>query len=79
MLAHISPGAGVAVTVKAFILTVLAGVGSMLGLIVAGVILGVGEALTVTLVNASYRELFGFVLFLVILIIRPSGLFGRRL
>jgi branched-chain amino acid transport system permease protein len=79
MLAHISPGAGVAVTIKAFILTVLAGVGSLLGLLIAGIILGVGEALTVTFTNASYRELFGFALFLVILLIRPSGLFGRRL
>ncbi len=79
MLAHVSPGAGVAITVKAFILTVLAGVGSIPGLIVAGIILGVGEAMTVTFVNASYRELFGFVLFLVILLVRPSGLFGRRI
>ncbi|MBI4961767.1 MAG: branched-chain amino acid ABC transporter permease [Desulfomonile tiedjei] len=79
LLTHISPGAGVAVTIKAFILTVLAGVGSVLGLLVAGIILGVGEAMTVTFTNASYRELFGFVLFLVILLIRPSGLFGKRL
>jgi len=79
MLAHISPGTGVAITVKAFILTVLAGVGSIPGLLVAGIILGVGEAMTVTFVNASYRELFGFVLFLLILVARPSGLFGRRL
>jgi len=79
MLTHISPGSGVAVTIKAFILTVLAGVGSLLGLLIAGVILGVGEAMTVTFTNASYRELFGFVLFLLILLIRPSGLFGKRL
>jgi branched-chain amino acid transport system permease protein len=79
MLAHVSPGTGVAITVKAFILTVLAGVGSIPGLIVAGIILGVGEAMTVTFVNASYRELFGFVLFLLILLVRPHGLFGRRL
>jgi branched-chain amino acid transport system permease protein len=78
MLAHLNPGAGVAITVKAFILTVLAGVGSIPGLIVAGIILGVGEAMTVTFVNASYRELFGFVLFLLILLVRPDGLFGRR-
>jgi len=78
MLAHISPGAGVAITVKAFILTVLAGVGSIPGLLVAGIILGVGEAMTVTFVSASYRELFGFLLFLLILLVRPSGLFGRR-
>ncbi len=77
MLAHISPGAGVAITVKAFILTVLAGVGSIPGLLVAGIILGVGEAMTVTFVSASYSDLFGFVLFLLILLVRPSGLFGR--
>ncbi len=79
MLVHISPGAGVAVTIKAFILTVLAGVGSMMGLVVAGVILGVGEAMTVTFFSASYRELFGFVLFILILLVRPTGLFGRGL
>jgi len=38
----------------------------------------VGEALTVTFVSSSYRELFGFILFLVILLGRPSGLFGKR-
>jgi branched-chain amino acid transport system permease protein len=78
MLVHISPGAGIAITVKAFILTVLAGVGSIPGLLVAGIILGVGEAMTVTFGSASYRELFGFVLFLLILLVRPTGLFGRK-
>jgi len=43
------------------------------------VILGVGEAMTVTFVNSSFRELFGFLLFLGILLVRPSGLFGRRI
>jgi branched-chain amino acid transport system permease protein len=78
MLSFISPGTGITITVKAFILTVLAGVGSIPGLIVAGMILGVGEALTVTFVSSSYRELFGFSLFLIILLVRPSGLFGQR-
>jgi branched-chain amino acid transport system permease protein len=78
MLSFVSPGTGITITVKAFILTVLAGVGSIPGLIVAGMILGVGEALTVTFVSSSFRELFGFSLFLVILLIRPSGLFGQR-
>jgi len=78
MLSFVSPGTGIAITVKAFILTVLAGVGSIPGLILAGMILGVGEALTVTFVSSSFRELFGFTLFLVILLIRPSGLFGQK-
>ena len=78
VLTHVSPGTGGPLTVKAFILTVLAGVGSISGLIVAGVILGVGEAMTVTFLSSSLRELFGFVLFLVILLARPSGLFGQK-
>ncbi len=78
-LSFVSPGTGIAITIKAFILTVLAGVGSIPGLIVAGMILGVGEAMTVTFITSSYRELFGFVLFLVILLVRPSGLFGKRM
>lgn len=53
--------------------------GSVLGLVIAGMILGVGEALTVTFTNASYRELFGFALFLAILLIRPTDLFGKGL
>jgi len=78
VLTHLSPAVGGPLTVKAFILTVLAGVGSISGLIAAGMILGVGEAMTVTFLSSSMRELFGFVLFLVILLARPSGLFGQK-
>ena len=78
ILSHLSPEAGLGVTVKGFILTVLAGVGSIPGLLVAGIVLGVGEAMTVTFTSSSLRELFGFILFLGILIVRPSGLFGGK-
>lgn len=77
-LAHLSPGAGGAVTVKSFILAVLAGLGSIPGLLAAGVLLGVGESLTVTFASSSWRELFGFALFLAVLSVRPRGLFGRE-
>lgn len=78
LLTHLSPAVGGPLTVKAFILTVLAGVGSISGLVAAGMILGVGEAMTVTFLSSSLRELFGFVLFLVILLARPTGLFGQK-
>lgn len=78
ILSHFSPGTGIAVTIKGFILTVLAGVGSIPGLVAAGVVLGVGEAMTATFLSSSVRELFGFALFLGILVVRPSGLFGGR-
>ncbi len=78
MLSYVSPDVGTPVTIKAFILTVLAGVGSISGLVAAGVILGVGEAMTVTFFSSSFREFFGFALFVVILLVRPTGLFGER-
>jgi branched-chain amino acid transport system permease protein len=78
VLSHVSPGVGHGITVKAFILTVLAGVGSIAGLLASGIVIGIGEAMTVTFVSSSVRELFGFVLFLVILLVRPAGLFGQR-
>lgn len=78
MLSHVSPAIGPPLTIKAFILTVLAGVGSISGLVVSGMILGVGEAMTVTFLSSSLRELFGFALFIVLLLFRPTGLFGQR-
>jgi len=76
-LSCLSPEAGAAVTVKSFILAVLAGLGSMPGLLAAGALLGVGEALTVTFAGAAWREAVGFILFLAVLAARPRGLFGR--
>jgi branched-chain amino acid transport system permease protein len=73
----IQPHLGGALTVKAFIITVLAGVGSIPGLVVAAVLLGVTEALTVALGGSALRELTGMVLFLLVLLLLPGGLFGR--
>jgi branched-chain amino acid transport system permease protein len=74
----ISPPLGHALTVKAFIITVLAGVGSVPGVILAAILLGVTEAMTVTLLSSALQELAGMLLFLVVLFILPNGLFGIR-
>jgi branched-chain amino acid transport system permease protein len=74
----ISPPLGHALTVKAFIITVLAGVGSVPGVILAAVLLGVTEAMTVTLLSSALQELAGMLLFLIVLFILPNGLFGIR-
>jgi branched-chain amino acid transport system permease protein len=74
----ISPPLGHALTVKAFIITVLAGVGSVPGVILAAILLGVTEAMTVTLLSSALQELAGMLLFLVVLFILPNGLFGVR-
>ena len=72
----IQPNLGHALTVKAFIITVLAGVGSVPGVLAAAVLLGVAEALTVTLWSSAVQELAGMLLFLLVLFVLPNGLFG---
>ncbi|WLI88256.1 branched-chain amino acid ABC transporter permease [Massilia sp. R2A-15] len=72
----IQPAYGGALTVKAFIITVLAGVGSIPGVLLGAVLLGVAEALTVTLASSALQELAGMTLFLLVLLVMPNGLFG---
>ncbi|HEU4372678.1 MAG TPA: branched-chain amino acid ABC transporter permease [Telluria sp.] len=72
----IQPALGGSLTVKAFIITVLAGVGSIPGVLLGAVLLGVAEALTVTLANSALQDLAGMTLFLLVLFVMPNGLFG---
>lgn len=72
----IQPAYGHALTIKAFIITVLAGVGSIPGVLVGALLLGVTEALTVTLASSALQGLAGMVLFLLVLLVMPNGLFG---
>lgn len=72
----IQPAYGSALTVKAFIITVLAGVGSIPGVLLGAVLLGVAEALTVTLASSALQELAGMMLFLLVLLVMPNGLMG---
>jgi branched-chain amino acid transport system permease protein len=73
----ITPAIGLDWTLKALIVVVLAGTGSIMGAFPAGLLLGLVEALSGAFIDASYRELVGLVIFLLVLLIRPQGLFGR--
>jgi len=73
----ISPSIGIIWTLKALIVIVLAGTGSILGAFPAGILLGVVEALSGAFIGAAYREVVGLVIFLLVLILRPQGLFAR--
>jgi len=72
----IQPAYGHALTIKAFIITVLAGIGSIPGVLVGAFLLGVTEALTITLASSALQELAGMTLFLLVLFVLPNGLFG---
>jgi branched-chain amino acid transport system permease protein len=73
----VSPNIGLGWTLKALIVVVLAGLGSMRGIIVAGLFLGLMESLAAVWLGGQYREVAALVLFLVVLSFRPQGFFGR--
>ncbi len=74
----IQPSLGISLTVKAFIITVLAGMGSVPGVLVGALLLGLTESLTTTFFSSALQELTGMVLFLLVLFALPKGLFGTR-
>ncbi|HLF26329.1 MAG TPA: branched-chain amino acid ABC transporter permease [Anaerolineae bacterium] len=73
----VAPSIGLAWTLRALIVIVLAGTGSILGAFPVGLFLGAAEALSATFIGPAYRELVGLVIFLLVLLLRPQGLFGR--
>ena len=73
----VSPSIGLEWSLKALIVIVLAGLGSTFGVFAGGLVLGVAEALSAFAFGGPYREVAGLVLFVVILVARPRGLFGR--
>ena len=73
-----SPVVGASFTMKSFVIVVLGGLGSMQGAIVAGIILGVAENLVSGLLYPGYRDAISFILLVLILVLRPRGLFGKQ-
>jgi branched-chain amino acid transport system permease protein len=73
----ISPAIGLEWTLKALIVVVLAGLGSLFGTFVGGLVLGAAEAASAVALGGAYREVVGLILFFCILLARPRGLFGR--
>jgi len=73
----ISPNIGLGWTLKALIVVVLAGLGSMPGTFAGGLILGVAESASTIVIGGPYREVVGLALFLAVLLWRPQGLFAR--
>ena len=62
---------------RTFCVVVMAGLGSMSGTLVAGIILGIAETIVLTLYGASWAPAISFGLLMLILVLRPQGLFGR--
>jgi len=74
----VEPSMGMHWTLKSLIVMVLGGVGNFIGTFFAGILLGVTESAAVFIVPSNYKQVVGLLLFLLILIFRPQGLFGNK-
>jgi branched-chain amino acid transport system permease protein len=78
LMYSITPGGGLEWLLIALIVLVLAGLGNIKGIFIAGVMLGLVEAVSVYVVGAPYRAAVGLAIFVLVLMFRPQGLFTRR-
>ena len=73
-----SPDVGAFPAIKSYVIVVLGGMGSIWGAMVAALLLGVFEAFFAVYVSYAYRDAFGLLLLILVLIFRPQGLFGEK-
>ena len=78
-IADASPSLAQAYTLLAFTIVIVGGLGSMVGAVIGGILIGVSEALAGFYVQPSMKSMFSFALLIIVLVLRPQGLMGRRL
>ncbi len=74
---YIFPQVGGTFTLKAFVITVLGGMGSIVGATLGGVLIGVAESVGGVYFGSGWKEVVVYTLFLLVLLFRPSGLLGK--
>src|SRR5262245_28172841 len=75
---YVAPDVGDVFNILAFVIVVLGGMGSFVGALLGGLLVGLTESLGAAVLPGSLKQLPIFVLFVLVLLFRPTGLFGRR-
>lgn len=74
----VTPTGSSAISLTAFVVVVLGGMGSLKGCVVGGLVLGILENLGAAYISTMYRHIFGFIVLIMVLVFRPWGLFGQK-
>ncbi len=74
----VTPTVGVGISLTAFVVMILGGLGSFTGCILGGLLLGIVENLGVGYLSSGYKHLFGFVILILMLVFKPTGMFGQK-
>ena len=69
---------GFTVGMKTFASAVLGGIGSLPGAVVGGYLIGIIEALFAGYISSGFKDAIGFIVLIIVLLVRPSGLMGRK-
>ncbi|MCG8484353.1 MAG: branched-chain amino acid ABC transporter permease, partial [Clostridia bacterium] len=72
------PAMGFMAGLKAFSAAVLGGIGILHGAVVGGIVIGVSESMTAAYVSGGFRDAVAFIILIVVLIIKPTGIFGKK-
>jgi len=78
VLLEVTPQLGPGMTLLAFIIVIIGGMGSMAGALLGGVLIGMSEALAGLFIAPSAKSMFSFGLLILVLLFRPQGLMGKR-
>ena len=78
LLVDVTPISGPAYTLLAFIIVIIGGLGSMVGALAGGVLIGVSESVAGLLITPSAKSMLSFALLILVLAFRPQGLFSAR-
>jgi len=73
-----SYSAGVMLALKGFSAAILGGYGSMRGAVIGGLLLGAAESFGAAFISSAYKDAFAFMILLLVLFVRPTGLFGKE-
>lgn len=78
VLVDVTPSLGPYYTLLAFVIVIVGGLGSMTGALAGGVLIGVSEALAGLFITPSAKSMVSFGLLILVLLLRPQGLLGRK-